>query len=145
MMWRQCDDANRCLEFHITQDTDAFQSMSQFLILSNFTSLHYFKKFPLELPKWQSDPFIFPFSVCRVHGTSIFSPFTVMIIFLTILIAITLRSKTLDNYKYSRRQIGKCWRFNTVTRLQDFWRPLPVLGIKEWYLQNSRMVLLDLV
>ena len=79
---------------------DAFQFLSQFLILSNFSSLHYFKKFPLELSKRESDPFIFPFSVHRAHSTSIFSPFTFMTIFPTILIAITLHSETFDNYKY---------------------------------------------
>lgn len=77
--------------------TDAFRFTSQFLILSNFSSLHYFKKFPLKLPKQEPDPFIFPFSVCQAQCIPIFSTFTAMTVFPTVLIAITAKHLTIIN------------------------------------------------
>lgn len=92
---------NVCNFILLRTQTDAFQFTSQFLILSNFSSLHYFKEFPLKLPKWEPDPFIFPFSICRAQCTPIFSTFTVMTIFPSISVAITGKHLTIINtYAY---------------------------------------------
>lgn len=82
-------------------ETNAFQFESRFLILSNFSSLHYFKKFPFKLPKWESDPFTFSTYCLQSTLTSIFSTFTAMAIFPLILIANRFCQHTgiLDDYK----------------------------------------------
>lgn len=88
---------NVCNFILLRTQTDAFQFTSQFLILSNFSSPHYFKEFPLKLPTWEPDPFIFPFSVCRAQCTPIFSTFTVTTIFPTISVATTAKHLTIIN------------------------------------------------
>ena len=82
-------------------ETNAFQFESRFLILSNFSSLHYFKKFPFKLPKWESDPFTFSTYCLQSTLTSIFSTFTAMAIFPLILIANRFCQHTgiLDDYE----------------------------------------------
>lgn len=121
-------------------ETNAFQFESRFLILSNFSSLHYFKKkFPFKLPKWESDPFTFSTYYLQSTLTSIFSTFTAMAVFSLILIANRFCQHTgiLDDYEDACTD----WKMLIPALWHLFFFFLQDIGME---IQHYKMVLLGL-
>lgn len=112
-------------------ETNAFQFESRFLILSNFSFLHYFKKkFPFKLLKWESDPFTFSTYCLQSTLTSIFSTFTAMAVFSLIL---RLRKQILPTHW----NIGWLWR--RMHRLEDADPSIVALFFARYWNENTAL------